>query len=166
MSARTGAQFLRGLRKRSRHVWMGDERIDDVTTHPALVGAAQTLAAVFDRQHQYADECLMADPQSGEPINISHMMPRSIADLKRRNQGLCRISEATVGLMGRTPDYMNVKFACFAARHAIWAGAEQRNAGEWRSARAPRIYGGTGVAGGSGKETRSAAILSPSFLRG
>ena len=29
--------------------------------------------------------------------------------------------------MGRTPDYMNVKFACFAARHAIWAGADQAN---------------------------------------
>ena len=67
MSARTGAQFLRGLRKRSRHVWMGDERIDDVTTHPALVGAAQTLATVFDRQHQYAEECLMADAETGEP---------------------------------------------------------------------------------------------------
>ena len=46
------------------------------------------------------------------------MMPRSVEDLERRNQGLSRISEATVGLMGRTPDYMNVKFACFAARPA------------------------------------------------
>jgi 4-hydroxyphenylacetate 3-monooxygenase len=128
MSARTGAQFLQGLRQRSRHVWMGDERIDDVTAHPALVGAAQTLASVFDRQHQYADECLIADPETSETMNISHMIPHSVADLKRRNQGLGRISEATVGLMGRTPDYMNVKFACFAARHAIWAGAEQRNA--------------------------------------
>ena len=45
------------------------------------------------------------------------MIPRSIDDLKRRNRGLTRISEATVGLMGRTPDYMNVKFACFAARN-------------------------------------------------
>ena len=55
------------------------------------------------------------------------MIPRSIADLERRNQGLTRISEATVGLMGRTPDYMNVKFACFAARHAVWAGADRGN---------------------------------------
>ena len=39
------------------------------------------------------------------------MIPRSVDDLKRRNRGLTRIAEATVGLMGRTPDYMNVKFA-------------------------------------------------------
>src|SRR4030095_9000017 len=27
----------------------------------------------------------------------------------------------------RTPDYMNVKFACFAAQHGIWAGADHGN---------------------------------------
>jgi 4-hydroxyphenylacetate 3-monooxygenase len=128
MGARTGEQFLDGLRRTKRTVWVGDERIDDVTTHPALAGAARTLAGIFDRQHQYADECLIPDPETGEPINISHMIPRSIDDLKRRNQGLSRISEATVGLMGRTPDYMNVKFAAFAARHAVWAGADGCNA--------------------------------------
>jgi 4-hydroxyphenylacetate 3-monooxygenase oxygenase component len=127
MAARTGQQFLDRLRKTNRTVWLGDDRVDDVTTHPELAGAAHTLAGVFDRQHQYPEECLIPDPETGEPINISHMFPRSVEDLKRRNRGLSRISEATVGLMGRTPDYMNVKFACFAARHAIWAGADQGN---------------------------------------
>ena len=116
MGARTGAQFLEQLRKTRRTVWLADGRVDDVTAHPALAGAARTLAGVFDRQHQYAEDCLIPDPETGEPISISHMIPHSIDDLKRRNRGLARISEATVGLMGRTPDYMNVKFACFAAR--------------------------------------------------
>jgi len=128
MAARTGRQFLEGLRKTRRTVWVGDEKIDDVTAHPALAGAAATLAGVFDRQHEYAGECLISDPETAEPINISHMLPRSIDDLKRRNTGLARISEATAGLMGRTPDYMNVKFSCFAARHAIWAGPDRANA--------------------------------------
>ena len=127
MGARTGEQFLDRLRKTSRVVWLGNERVDDVTAHPELAGAARTLAGVFDRQHQHADECLIADPETGEPVSISHMIPRSIEDLKRRNRGLIRISEATVGMMGRTPDYMNVKFACFAARHGIWAGADHGN---------------------------------------
>jgi len=127
MAARTGQQFLDRLRKTSRTVWLGDERVDDVTTHPELAGAAHTLAGVFDRQHDYPEECLTPDPETGEAINISHMFPRSVEDLKRRNRGLSRISEATVGLMGRTPDYMNVKFACFAARHAMWAGPDQGN---------------------------------------
>jgi 4-hydroxyphenylacetate 3-monooxygenase oxygenase component len=128
MGARTGQQFLDGLRKTARQLWLGDERIDDVTAHPALVGAARTLADVFDRQHRFADECLIPDPETGEPINISHTFPRSVDDLKRRNRALARIAEATVGLMGRTPDYMNVKFASFAARPSFWAGPDRRNA--------------------------------------
>src|SRR5262245_63370092 len=128
MGARTGEQFLEGLRKTRRIVWVGDERVDDVTTHPALAQAAGTLAGIYDRQHRFPEECLIADSATGELVNVSHMIPRSVADLQRRNRGLSRISEATVGLMGRTPDYMNVKFACFAARHARWAGADGGNA--------------------------------------
>lgn len=127
MGARTGAQFLDGLRRMKRRVHLEGERVDDVTRHPSLTGAAHTLAGVFDRQHDYADDCLIPDPETGEAINISHMIPRSVEDLKRRVQGLSRISESTVGLMGRTPDYMNVKFASFAACWKDWLGADGHN---------------------------------------
>ena len=63
----------------------------------------------------------MPDPETGEPINVSHMIPRSIADLQRRHACLQTIAEFTVGLMGRTPDYMNVTFAGFAGRADEWA---------------------------------------------
>jgi 4-hydroxyphenylacetate 3-monooxygenase oxygenase component len=127
MGARSGEQFLQGLRDTKRQLWLEGERVDDVTTHPALAGAARTLAGVFDRLHAFPDECLIPDPETGEPLNVGHMIPRSVEDLKRRNRGLARIAEATVGLMGRTPDYMNVKFASFAARWKDWLGADGRN---------------------------------------
>jgi 4-hydroxyphenylacetate 3-monooxygenase len=127
MAARAGKQFLERLRGTKRQLWLEGERIDDVTAHPALAGAAHTLAGIFDRQHAFPDECLIPDPETGEPINIGHMIPRSVNDLKHRNRGLARISEATVGLMGRTPDYMSVKFASFASRSQDWRGADGRN---------------------------------------
>ena len=126
--ARDGKQFLERLRCTKRDVWLEGARVDDVTAHPALAGGAQTIAAVFDRQHAYASECLIPDPETGEPVNIGHMIPRSIADLRRRNVGLRRLAEVTVGLMGRTPDYMNVKFASFASRAGDWLGAGDKNA--------------------------------------
>ena len=66
MGARTGEEFLKGLQARKREVWLGGERVDDVVDHPALTGAAHVLAAVFDRQHVYADDCLMPDPETGD----------------------------------------------------------------------------------------------------
>ena len=127
MPARSGDQFLKGLRARNREIWLGDERVDDVTTHPQLEGAAHSLARVFDIQQEFADECLMPDPETGEAINVSHMIPRSVDDLKRRHKGLVRIAEASVGLMGRTPDYMNVTFAGFAGERTAWLGPEGKN---------------------------------------
>lgn len=120
MAARTGKEFLQSL-KSAREVWVGGERVTDVASHPAFAGAAATLAEVFDLQHQAPEVCLMPDPETGEPINVSHMIPRSKADLERRHRALQLAAEFTVGLMGRTPDYMNVTFAGFAGRADEWA---------------------------------------------
>lgn len=127
MGARTGAQFLEGLSTTKRELWVDGEQILDVPAHPKLAGAAHTLAGVFDRQHTFAEDCLIPDPETGEPINISHMICKSRDDLQKRVDGLSRISEHTVGLMGRTPDYMNMKLASFAARWRDWAGADGAN---------------------------------------
>ena len=120
MPARTGAQFLTGL-EADREVWLEGERVQSIVDHPAFKGAANALAEVFDLQHDHAEDCLMPDPETGELINVSHLIPRSLEDLKRREVGLTRISEYSVGLMGRTPDYMNVTYAGFAGRAEEWA---------------------------------------------
>jgi 4-hydroxyphenylacetate 3-monooxygenase len=119
MPARTGAQFLAGL-KDDREIWVDGERVRDATSHPALRGAAHFMAELFDAQHEQAGDCLMPDPETGEPINVSHMIPRSREDIVRRHRCLQRIAEQTVGLMGRSPDYMNVTFAGFAGREDEW----------------------------------------------
>src|SRR6516164_2928478 len=130
MPARTGEQFLNGLRGQ-REIWVDGERITDVVDHPKLRGAAQALAEVFDLQHVEKATCLMPDPETGEPIAVSHMIPRSREDLAKRAKALRTVAEYSVGLMGRTPDYMNVTYAGFAGRSDEWsahgneAGAER-----------------------------------------
>jgi 4-hydroxyphenylacetate 3-monooxygenase len=120
MGARTGREFLKGL-SQPRELWVGDDKVTDIVAHPAFAGAANTLAQIFDLQHQARDSCLMPDPETGEPINLSHKIPRSRADLERRHACLQTTADFTVGLMGRTPDYMNITFAGFAGRADEWA---------------------------------------------
>src|SRR5580704_11033877 len=130
MPARSGNQFLQGLND-GRQIWVGSDRVSDVASHPAFAGAARGLASVFDLQHKFAADCLMPDPETGEPINVSHIIPHSKEDLLRRHRGLERIAEHTVGLMGRTPDYTNVTYAGFAGRTDEW-GAYGNEAGAER----------------------------------
>ena len=80
MPARTGEQFLKGLRE-PREVWVDGERVRDVVSHPKLCGAAHALAEIYDLQHVHKETCLMPDPETGEPIPVSHMIPRSREDL-------------------------------------------------------------------------------------
>src|SRR4029453_7602723 len=119
MPARRGDDFLQGL-KDDRRVWVGDDRVSDVAGHPAFAGAARFVASLFDLQHEAAAVCLMPDPETGEPINVSHLIPRSRQDLERRHACLERIAEWSVGIMGRTPDYLNVTLAGFAGRADEW----------------------------------------------
>lgn len=128
MGARTGAQYLAGLRD-GREVWLEGEPVADVTEHPKLQGAALTLASLFDLQHEAIDDCLVQDDKSGELVNASHLIPRSKADLARRHRALECAAEVTVGLMGRTPDYLNVTFAGFAGMPHVWAaGGNEKGA--------------------------------------
>src|SRR5262249_20322227 len=127
MGARTGSQFLDGLRKTKREIWVDGERIEDVTVHPKLRGGAESPAALFDRQHAYAAHCLCTHLDTVQPTNVSHMIPRSREALRHRHAGLVRLSEGSMGIMGRTPDYMNMKFAAFASAPRVWAGADGRN---------------------------------------
>ena len=127
MGARTGEEYLKRLRSTPREIWLDNERVDDVAAHPSLRGGAEAIAAYFDLQFEQPDVLLIPDPESGEPINISHMQPRSVDDLRRRGEGLRAIAELSMGVMGRTPDYMNVTFAGFADDRERWAGADGSN---------------------------------------
>ncbi len=127
MGARHGAQYLAGLRATSREIWLGGERVTDVAGHPQFEHAARAVASWYDLQFEHPEALLIPDPETGEPINVSHMIPRSIDDLKRRHRGLQLMSEITMGVMGRLPDYMNVTFAGFAANPTDWRGPAGTN---------------------------------------
>jgi 4-hydroxyphenylacetate 3-monooxygenase len=127
MAVRTGEQYLEGLSATSREIWLGDERVDDVVTHPLLRDGALAIAAYYDAHHEHPDDMIVADPDNGEPMAASHMLPRSVEDLKHRHRALRRAAELSLGTMGRTPDYMNITFAGFAMDRIRWAGAEGSN---------------------------------------
>jgi 4-hydroxyphenylacetate 3-monooxygenase oxygenase component len=121
VAARTGEQFLDGLRSGGREIWLNGEKVTHPLDHPDLEAAARSMARVFDLQHERADEMLAPSPGDGRLVNVTHLIPRSQADLERRRHAIELTAALSAGLMGRTPDYLNVTFACFAGRSDVWA---------------------------------------------
>ncbi|MDA0769480.1 MAG: 4-hydroxyphenylacetate 3-monooxygenase, oxygenase component [SAR202 cluster bacterium Casp-Chloro-G4] len=109
MAIRTGQEYLAGIRD-DREVWLDGERVDDVTTHPKLARMAQTVAAIYDLQHDpdLRDQMTFTSPTSGEPVSLSYMVPHSQEDLARRKHALEIIAGSVNGMLGRTPDYVNI----------------------------------------------------------
>ena len=110
MAVRTGAQFLQGLRD-DRSIWLEGERVADVTAHPHLARMAQTLAKIYDLQHDPALHEVMTyrSPTSGQDTAVSYLIPQNQADLLRRRKGLEVIANFHHGVLGRTPDYVNIQ---------------------------------------------------------
>jgi len=68
MPARTGQQYIEGLKAQEREVWLGGERVRDVTTHPGLSGGVKAISRLYDMQHDPAlrDVMTYASPATGE----------------------------------------------------------------------------------------------------
>jgi aromatic ring hydroxylase len=69
MPIRTGDQFLAALRD-NRQIFMDGERIRDVTADPRFAGAAQSMAELYDLQHDpaLAEQMVFASPSSGDKV--------------------------------------------------------------------------------------------------
>ena len=117
MPARTGAEYVAGLRERAAEIYIGGERVKDVTQHPAFAGGLQTVAGLLDMQHDPAtrDEMTYTSPSTGDQVGLSFIMPRNADDLARRRNMMRNWAKFSCGMMGRTPDFLNVAVMSMAA---------------------------------------------------
>jgi 4-hydroxyphenylacetate 3-monooxygenase len=117
MPARTGQQFIDGLRAQPREVWIGGDRVADVTTHPAFRNVVRSVAALYDLQHEPAriDEMTYVSPDTSSRAGLSFLTPRSHDDLARVRTMMKTWADYSGGMMGRSPDYLNRAVMGFAA---------------------------------------------------
>ena len=102
---RTGKEHLESIRD-GRVVYIGSERVDDVTRHPAFRNAAQTVAAIYDMKADPALRDEMTFEEDGGRHSIYYLRARSRDDLQRRMIGHRRIADFTYGMFGRSPDHV------------------------------------------------------------
>jgi 4-hydroxyphenylacetate 3-monooxygenase len=135
MGIRTGAEVLQSLRD-GRQLFIDGERVEDVTADIRFAAAARSLAELYDMQHDPAliDRMTFRSPASGERVGLSFIEPRSIEDLVRRRDMVRIWMDATCGMFGRSPDFMNIFFTGFAS------AADEFGKNDKRFAENVRVY--------------------------
>jgi len=101
---RTGSEFKDSLRD-GREVWVGGQRVEDVTQEPSLGAGVDLLAEMFDDQFnpEHADATTYVD-ENGDRVTRAWQVPRTIDDLVARRKLIEYTSIKTVGTFGRPPD--------------------------------------------------------------
>ena len=102
---KTGKEYLEGLRD-GRVIYIGGERVDDVTSHPGFRNGARSYARIYDARFEPATRDALTYEEEGERYAAYYLRPRSRADLEHRTRCATTIADLTYGMMGRSPDFI------------------------------------------------------------
>ena len=142
---RTGKQYIAAIKGKAE-VYVGGERIDDVTTHPAFRNAIGTVAQLYNVTSDPAnrENVTYEEPETGQRCNNIFMRPRSQADLKARRRVHEAWAETTWGLLGRSPDHVAGFITGMACRPEIFdlhcQGYSKNILNYWRYIRDNDLY--------------------------
>jgi 4-hydroxyphenylacetate 3-monooxygenase len=127
MAARSGREFLERLAAARVHVEVGGETLTGgIADHPAFRNVVRSYAELFDMQHDsaYRDVLTYPSPTSGEPVATSFLVPKTAADLAKRRMAAKAWADRSLGMLGRTGDYLNSALMALAAAHDWFAQAD------------------------------------------
>ena len=128
MGARTGREVLDRLRSEPPSLWVEGRQVTDPTTDPHTANAARSLAALYDLQHRpdLVDVMTIASPSSGERVGTSFLVPETREDLERRAVMHKVWADASLGFLGRAPDYLNVNVMAAGTASAYFGRCDPR----------------------------------------
>jgi len=128
----TGAQYIRSLQD-GRAVFINGERINDVTTHPAMRNSVRSIARLYDALHDPQKQAVLTCPTDTGNDQFTHRyfrVARSREDLIGAKNAITEWSRLSYGWMGRTPDY-KASFSNTLGANADFYGPYADNAKRW-----------------------------------
>lgn len=110
MGIRTGAQYIEAVKARKPEVWLSGKKVDNLFEEPVFKQPILEIAKLYDMRHdpEFQDKITHVCEETGERVNNAFLVPKSYEDLVKRRNVFEAFAKATFGLMGRTPDFLNV----------------------------------------------------------
>jgi 4-hydroxyphenylacetate 3-monooxygenase len=134
---KSGNEHLESLRD-GRVVYIGAERVDDVTTHPAFRNAARSIAAIYDLKrtdpaYSYAED--------GNRYSAYFLRAKSKDDLEQRTHLHRAIAATSYGLLGRSPDHVSSFVTGMAMNPSVFGQYAENLVRYYEHMRREDIYG-------------------------
>jgi 4-hydroxyphenylacetate 3-monooxygenase len=127
----TGNEYLDSLND-GREIWINNERVANVATHPAFRNSARMMARLYDSLHDPAlSEVLTIPRENG--VGRTHRFfqpPRNVEEQVAARDAIACWARMSYGWIGRTPDYKAAWVATLSAASHVY-GEYQPNAKRW-----------------------------------
>src|SRR4029450_9570503 len=98
----SGKEKLERMRD-GRAIYIGAERVDDVTRHPAFRNAARTIADLYEVKADAHRRDLFSFEENGERYGLPWLRCRTREDLVRRMRAMKALAGGTYGPVGGRP---------------------------------------------------------------
>lgn len=100
---RTGAEYRDSIRD-GRAVFVGGERVKDVTTHPMFKPLVDIRARIYDMQHDPATAHILAYAEDGEVNAVANKLPLTQEDWWDKRRATDTVLETVGGIVTRVGD--------------------------------------------------------------
>ncbi len=134
---KTGNEHLQSLRD-GRVVYIGSEKVDDVTTHPAFRNGARSIAAIYDMK---ATDPRFSFEEGKERYGAYFLRAKTREDLLKRTQLHRAIADLSHGLLGRSPDHVSSFVTGMAMNAAVFGKFEKNLLRYYEHMRVEDVYG-------------------------
>ncbi|MCP1311592.1 4-hydroxyphenylacetate 3-monooxygenase, oxygenase component [Paenibacillus tyrfis] len=111
MPAKTGKQYIERVDKAQANIWIDGKQVTgNISEHPAFRGVMKTQSELYELQFHpdKHDYMTYESPTTGDRVNTSFIQPRTKEDLEKRRMMMTEWARYNNGMMGRSPDYINV----------------------------------------------------------
>src|SRR5437867_1568689 len=134
---KTGNEHLQSLRD-GRVVYIGSEKVDDVTTHPAFRNGARSIAEIYDMK---AADPRFSFKEGKERYSAYFLRAKTREDLLKRTQLHRAIADMSHGLLGRSPYHVASFVTGMAMNAAVFGEFEKNLLNYYEHMRREDVYG-------------------------
>src|SRR5437016_3451349 len=134
---KTGNEHLQSLRD-GRVVYIGSEKVDDVTTHPAFRNGARSIAEIYDMK---AADPRFSFAEGKERYSAYFLRAKTREDLLKRTQLHRAIADMSHGLLGRSPDHVSSFVTGMAMNATVFGEFEKNLVNYYEHMRREDVYG-------------------------
>ncbi|MBL5798024.1 4-hydroxyphenylacetate 3-hydroxylase N-terminal domain-containing protein [Heyndrickxia sporothermodurans] len=117
----TGKEYISRIDNLHNEVWIDGKRIEGkISEHPAFRGVLKSKAALYDLSNYNKDTFTFSSPVVNSEVNFAFQQPKTKEDLENRFVATKKWAQTNLGLLGRSPDYVNTGIMALGVANSIF----------------------------------------------